>query len=335
MNRIQSLLRLRGKDEVADLLSTAEASVVAWDTNTFDDDRALLEFVVTVDAYERLRNISDSSYEAILSAVRDIYPRRQGSPDIQALRFLLDPESLDGHGGSDALGGLLEAQRALLIAVATGGPRINDVNAEYVERRSHISSALAKLGLRDPIPYPDLWSWYGKWSSGDLPTYQSRREYIQGLFQPLIERLRHTPVAAGNVIDSEPTGWPLVDRQIGEMRSRLAEAKTEEQFQGVGLLCREALISLAQTVFDPSRHLTEDGVQPSRTDGKRMLAAYLAVELAGSSHEVARKHAKAALDLANDLQHRRTAIFRQAALCAEATSSVVNMIAIISGKRDP
>jgi hypothetical protein len=66
-----------------------------------------------------------------------------------------------------------------------------------------------------------------------------------------------------------------------------------------------------------------------------MLEAYIAVELTGSSQEVARRHAKAAYDLAVDLQHRRTATFRQAALCVEATSSVVNVIAIVSGHRDP
>ena len=38
--------------------------------------------------------------------------------------------------------------------------------------------------------------------------------------------------------------------------------------------------------------------------------------------------------LTNDLQHHRTATFRQAALCAEATASVVNLVAIISGRRD-
>ena len=66
-----------------------------------------------------------------------------------------------------------------------------------------------------------------------------------------------------------------------------------------------------------------------------MLDRYLAVELAGGSHSVARKHAKASLDLANELQHERTAAFRKAALCAEATASVVNIIAILSGIRDP
>jgi hypothetical protein len=35
------------------------------------------------------------------------------------------------------------------------------------------------------------------------------------------------------------------------------------------------------------------------------------------------------------LQHKRTASFRDAALCSEATTSVVNLIAIIAGRRDP
>jgi len=50
--------------------------------------------------------------------------------------------------------------------------------------------------------------------------------------------------------------------------------------------------------------------------------------------EAIRKHAKVSLTLANDLTHRRTAEFRDAAMCAEATNSVVNIIAIISGRRD-
>jgi hypothetical protein len=44
----------------------------------------------------------------------------------------------------------------------------------------------------------------------------------------------------------EPTGWQKVDRQLQEMRGRLDAAGTEEQYQAVGLLCREVLISVAQ-----------------------------------------------------------------------------------------
>ena len=115
----------------------------------------------------------------------------------------------------------------------------------------------------------------------------------------------------------------------------MESASTEEQFQTVGLLCREVLITLAQTVFDPDRHPPIDDVKISKTDAKRMLDRYQAVELAGRSNSIARKHAKASLDLANELQHERTAEFRKAALCAEATASVVNIVAILSGVRDP
>jgi hypothetical protein len=105
--------------------------------------------------------------------------------------------------------------------------------------------------------------------------------------------------------------------------------------QSVGHACREALIDLAQEVYDPTKHTSPDGVTPSKTDADRQLQAYLNVELDGGSNEAARRHAKAALAFAEALQHRRTATFRDAALCAEATTSVINVIAIISGRRDP
>ena len=132
----------------------------------------------------------------------------------------------------------------------------------------------------------------------------------------------------------EPTGWPRVDRQIGELRLRLREASNEDQFQSVGHLCREALISVAQAVYDRQRHPPLDGVAPSPTDAKRMLEAFLAVELAGSDHAAARKHARAAFDLANELQHKRTAVFRDATLCAEAAVSVIRIVAIVVGRRE-
>jgi hypothetical protein len=132
-----------------------------------------------------------------------------------------------------------------------------------------------------------------------------------------------------------PTGWPLVDRQITEVRLRLREAENEEQFQVVGLLCRESLISVAQAVYSRERPPPLDGVEPSATDAKRMLDTFLANELGGQSNEEARRYAKGALSLALSLQHSRTADFRTAALCAEATASVINTVGILSGARVP
>jgi len=228
----------------------------------------------------------------------------------------------------------IEAQRSLMIAVATGGPLIEKVNPQYMIRRDRIATELRRRGLPNPNPHGDLWAWYGRWSAGDMPTWHSRRAHLSEMYQPLIDQIVAGPSATGAQVFPEPTGWPRVDRGIYEIRRQLEQAATEEQFQAVGLLCREVLISVAQVVYDPQRYPCEDEVAPSDTDAKRMLDAYIAVELGGGANEEVRRHAKAALGLANELQHRRTADYRQAALCGEATTSVVNLVAIISGRRD-
>lgn len=168
-----------------------------------------------------------------------------------------------------------------------------------------------------------------------MPNWASRRAHLSDMYQPLIDQIRSgRPTTGSAKLFEEPTGWTRVDRGIYEIRWRLEQAQTEEQFQAVGLLCRETLISVAQVVYDRQSHVAVDGVVPSATDAKRMLDAYIAAELAGGLNEGVRRHARAALALANDLLHHRTADYREAALCAEATTSVVNLVAIISGRRD-
>lgn len=133
-------------------------------------------------------------------------------------------------------------------------------------------------------------------------------------------------------IFDEPTGWPKVDRQLQEVRMRLDTADSEEECQAIGLICREVLISVGQAVYDPIKHKSPDGVVPSDTDAGRILESIFVTELHGSTNEEARTHAKAALRLALALQHKRTADYKTAALCAEATVSVVNLLAVISGR---
>ena len=238
------------------------------------------------------------------------------------------------HANADLLDDI-QAQKALMIAVATGGPRIQEKNQDYQERRLRIKGGLLRKQIDDPNPYGDLWEWYGKWSSGDLPTYQSRRQYIGRLYQPLVDKLTLEGYNGISEPALEQTGWAKVDRGVDALRARLETADTPEEFQTVGLLCRETIISLAQAVYNPLCHASTDGIDPSATDAYRMLEAYFSNELKGMSHEALRRHARASLQLANDLQHRRTAEFSNAALCAEATRTVVNIVAIISGKRDP
>ena len=287
--------------------------------------------------YDRLIALAEGEQEAILNAILEVWPAGPGDMEITGIVFRLDPTSLQQPlDETEEILRQLDRMRDTLISVSTGGPRINDVNFEYKESYSHLSGQLEARGLKNPIPYVDLWEWYGKWTS-DLPSYQSRRNYIISLFKPLELQLREGAPWGDAEVFAEPTGWAKIDFALGEIRKRLESAATPIQFQSVGHLCRETLISLAQGVFDPKLHppINDGKDEISTTDAKPMLDRYLAKEVSGGSNENARRHAKASLALANELTHKQTAVFRDAALCAEATASVVNIIAILSGKRDP
>lgn len=219
------------------------------------------------------------------------------------------------------------SRRDLMIAVATGGPQIDDVDENYRSSCNRIRSYLKSLGLRDPVQFYSLWEWYKYWSE-NLQTWAERRTYVTQLHDPFIEEIVSRR-ASSMAMRRPPTGWERVDRTMLKARNQLDRAEHEEDFQQIGLLCREILISLAQAVFDPAEHESLDGVEPSDTDARRMLEGYIGSKLLGKSNEELRKYAKSALSLASALVHRRTADRVQASLCVEATSSTCHVIRIL------
>jgi hypothetical protein len=228
----------------------------------------------------------------------------------------------------------LDGMRNTMIAVATGDAEIDAVSSQFTQAYFQVDSELMRLGIENPIPYASLWLWETRWTSGDFPTYSSRRDYASKIFDSLREAVQRGYVERPTQ-SYEPTGWARVDRIVGRLRDKLAMASMEEEFQAVGLLCREALISTGQAVFVEERHPAIDAVKPSDTDARRLLEAFISAEMSSGANDEARRHIKSALNLAVTLQHKRTATFRQAAMCVEATTSIVNIVAIVSGMRDP
>ena len=327
LDSVSNLLRHRGRHHLANLLAGPAVEFVDYHDD-WGNKYTSVRIHAVVSKYEGLRAISDGEKKEILETIREIWSEKE----ITEVLYRLDVESL---ADEVSLLSSLDQLRDMMISVSTGGPRIEAVNPRYKETYSYLTERLEGIGLSNHNPYADLWDWYGKWSSGDLPTYRSRRNYVRNLLGPIEDhirkgsQLRHVEVAV------EPTGWSRVDRGLDEARRRLEGASTEEQFQAVGLFCREVLTSLAQAIYDPSRHPSLDGVEISDSDVKRMFDSYLETEVAGGANANTRKYARAAYDLALELQHKRTAAFRQAAFCLEATASVVSIVAILSGVRDP
>ena len=270
---------------------------------------------------EALRSLSQQDRKRIAEAILSAQQASRQHEDIRV-------ETLDAPNatGAAALLSELLIHRAMMIDVATGGARIQDVDDYYRAREVRIRQAIPE-GVTYDNPHVDLWAWYRHWSA-ELPQYKDRRFYVRQLFGAAIEA-----IAKRSSLPSEPreaTGWERVDRALSKARTQLETASAEEDWQAIGLLCREVIISLAQAVYDPTIHKSLDGVRPSETDANRMLEAYIAHVFPGASNKEVRAHHRASLALALNLQHRRTATRQLAALCVEATASTTAVVSIIA-----
>ena len=123
--------------------------------------------------------------------------------------------------------------------------------------------------------------------------------------------------------------WDRTDRTLRELRERTRLANTPEQYQAVGQMARDALVSLAQAVFQPDIHWRTSDQVPSATDSKRQLEAYLAVALPGASREETRSYARSAVQLADALTHKRSATQQDAQIAVIAVESVIRLIAAL------
>ena len=270
---------------------------------------------------EALKTLPQHDRKRIAEAVTSGVPSFTSRDDI-CVEGLPNAEA---EGVAALLADLL-TQKELMISVATGGPRIQEVDDYYRAREARIRQALPE-DVEYNNPHTDLWAWYHYWDN-NLPQYKDRRQYVRKIFGPVVDAI--STRSTFQPVQREATGWERVDRALSKARALLERASAEEDFQAVGLVCREALISLAQAVYEPAAHPSIDGVVPSPTDANRMLEAYVAAVFPGESYKEVRAHARASLALALNLQHRRTATRQLAALCLEATASTAAVVSIIA-----
>src|SRR5215475_2057685 len=185
----------------------------------------------------------------------------------------------------DALIGELERQAALLTAVATGGPRIDDVKWEYQDRRRRLVEALERRGLEYPFPWQDLWLWYGYWTGNNLGTYAERRTTIRELVSPTIAALERQ---RSGLTVSDPGGglltWADLDGRLAGLIAELSGAARRDDLQDVGRRAREILIDCARLLADPS--LVPPGQAPPKAgDAKAWLDLFLGARAHGSHRE--------------------------------------------------
>lgn len=325
--------------DIADLLRTSEITSEQTHYDNWNGGTTYYSIYLTtsVDKFVKLQN-RQAELEAKIKEKTELVLRPYDNTQISQIYII--PKSIPKLEW-DRIADLFSKEQLIteinylkdtMISVATGGQKIQTVNNEFQKRYSNVAKALARLTIDNPNPFSDLWQWYARWSAGEMPQYQNRRVFIGEMYGNLLKTLQETEQSDTLVVSVNLTGWERIDRSVKEIKLRIKQASSEEQFQTIGLLCRETIISLAQAIFDEQKHPTLDGIKASKTDAKRMLEAYIATELSGSSNETLRKYARASNDLANELTHKRTANAKDAALCSASTIALVNLLGILEDR---
>lgn len=338
LTTVKELLKANGEIELVKILNNAELSVLQTDYDNWNGGIYYYTMYVNVDIPDFVK-LQSYNIEDIEKHILEVIKTASRSIDNEEVyQVLITPKSitkvdwslLDGISKKD-LESKIEYLRNVMVSVATNGQRIQDVEKEYSQIYNQVAISLKKLDIENTNPFKSLWDWYGKWRN-DFPKYQERRDYIRNMYDPIMSLFLENEDSRIVDIKIDLSDWDKIKRNIIEIKRREVQAVMEEQYQAVGMLCREVIISLAQAVYVPEKHPSLDGVEISKTDAKRMLDGYIAVTLAGQESEELRSYAKTTNKLANVLTHKRTATKKEMLLCTSATLALINFIGVLEEK---
>lgn len=337
-----SLMQMRGYEKYCLLIQQAESSVVCTDFDNLNGGTfgytVYLNLPVKVygslskeEIEEAEKTLGESLNEAI-KGNDNHYFGVQIAPCFT--KSDINWDLIGGEAGKEQMKKDLESIQDILVSVSTGGPRFQEAESQYKSLHSSFAKRCKQLNIIYNNSFDGLWQWYGRYKA-ELPTYQSRREFVSNLLVPTFEAFNEdntTPAIATPIV--ELNDWDRINRAVIKIKQSSNVAKNEEDFQQIGLLCRETIISLAQAVFNPDIHGTKDekGVEIGKTDAVRMIGNYINVRLAGSSNEELRAYAKTTNNLANLLTHKRDAEKQDMLLSVSATIALINFIGILEKK---
>ncbi len=336
-----ALLKERGCEEICNAISSAKILIVNTEYDNWNGGTYVYTVYISLSvklytsfSAEQISHmekmISESLNEAIKGNNNDYFIVQIG-PTLS--KDDLDWSVIGGTNGKAVLKQNIETVRNIMVSVATGGNRIQEEDERYKKLNTQIIRDCKKLNLTYNNPYSNLWEWYGKWKA-DFSTYQERRTYINELFAPTLVYFDDTENYNSIETFVELDDWERIRRAVTKIKRESSVAKNEEDFQLIGLLCREVIISLAQAVYNPDIHGAEDekGVLIGKTDAVRMIGNYISFELSGCSNDELRAYAKNTNKLANKLIHERNATKKDMLLSVSSTIALINFIGIIAGK---
>lgn len=340
-NIAKALLSSREHIDICEMLNSATISVINTDYDNWNGGTYGYTVYASISVKQyttispsQINEIEEEIAKALNEATKDddrIYFRVKISPIIT--KNDIDWNMLGGEQTKSELKRDIETIRNIMVSVATGGNRIQQEEGRYQQLQTQVTSKLKKLNIPYSNTYSSLWDWYGKWRA-DFPTYQERRQYIKDLFMPTINFLDDATPNNEMITFVELDDWDRIKRTVSKIQRNSTTACNEEDYQSIGLLCREVIISLAQVVYSPTLHgsIDDNGVEIGKTDSVRMIGNYIQFKLSGKENEELRAYAKNTNKLANLLTHKRNATKKDMLLAVSSTIALINFIGIIEEK---
>jgi hypothetical protein len=194
------------------------------------------------------------------------------------------------------------------------------------------------VGTFDP-PYRDFNTFTKYWKTqGASGSWQARRDLLDADFEPLHKVLDEREAGsiesnlATAISPHKVTGWPRVDEELSELRRHFETASTRQDYSNVGNDVVAVLEALSATVYDHALHGNTDEPEPPVANTKTRLDRYIEAALPGRTNAELRKLARASVELAQAVKHRRETVTRmEAGLAADAIILLSNMLRRIQG----
>ena len=221
---------------------------------------------------------------------------------------------------------LIEQQRDLIAAIATGTRIQDDLDTQYMQRRKKIQRHLSLRGLENPFRWPDLMTWWAFCSAPRMKRYAERRLYVAEITESVLRELekRGRPLTDWGA-DNEGVSWQGLEARLDGLKNEFDGASSLDEFQDTGRRAREILIDAANLAFDESMVGIGDQ-RPKRGDATGLFEIILAARIPGASSARFRQLLCAAWNLAQKVTHSRGVGRVEALAVAQATILVVRTL---------
>lgn len=122
-------------------------------------------------------------------------------------------------------------------------------------------------------------------------------------------------------------GWPRVDQEISELRRHFESASTAQDYSNVGNDCVSTLEALSATAYDRDRHGREGEAELKVAKTRDRLDRFVETELTGPGNAELRRLARATIEAAQPVKHRRETTTRtDAGIAADSVILLANML---------